>query len=114
MHREQRRQQAEGQRQHAQQGRLSSEQQRHTNEEVRQTGEDTSPQRRQRWHHGKHMDAGMRTALVWRPRRGMRTSKGGYADHHLRVTVQVGAQPAQHRRVATMAQAQAWAEEQLR
>jgi hypothetical protein len=56
----------------------------------------------------------MRTALVWRPRRGMRTSKGGYADHHLRVTVQVGEQPAQHRRVATMAQAQAWAEEQLR
>jgi len=76
MHREQRRQQAEGQRQHAQQGRLSSEQQRHTNEEVRQTGEDTSPQGRQRWHHGTHMDTGMCTALVWRPRRGMRTSKG--------------------------------------
>jgi hypothetical protein len=36
--------------------------------------------------------------------------EGGYADQHLRVTVQVGAQPAQHRRVATMAQAQAWAE----
>jgi hypothetical protein len=40
--------------------------------------------------------------------------EGGYAAQHLRVTVQVGAQPAQHRRVATMAQAQAWAEEQLR
>ena len=40
--------------------------------------------------------------------------EGGYADQHLRVTVQVGAQPAQHRRVATMAQAQAWAEAQLR
>jgi hypothetical protein len=40
--------------------------------------------------------------------------EGGYTDHHLRVTVQVGAQPAQHRRVETMAQAQAWAEEQLR
>ena len=39
--------------------------------------------------------------------------EGGYADQHLRVTVQVGAQPAQHRRVATMAQAQAWAEAQL-
>jgi hypothetical protein len=51
---------------------------------------------------------------------GLETAKGhahiegGYADHHLRVTVQVGAQPAQHRRVETMAQAQAWAEEQLR
>jgi hypothetical protein len=76
MNREQRRQQAEGQRQNAKQGRLSSEQQRHTNEEVRQTGEDTSPQRRQRWQHGKHMDTGMCTALVLRPRRGMRTSKG--------------------------------------
>ena len=40
--------------------------------------------------------------------------EGGYADHHLRVTVQVGAQPAQQWRVETMAQAQAWAEEQLR
>ena len=40
--------------------------------------------------------------------------EGGYADHHLRVTVQVGEQPAQHRRVETMEQAQAWAEEQLR
>jgi hypothetical protein len=51
---------------------------------------------------------------------GLETAKGhahiegGYAAHHLRVTVQVGEQPAQHRRVATMAQAQAWAEEQLR
>jgi hypothetical protein len=51
---------------------------------------------------------------------GLETAKGhahiegGYADQHLRVTVQVGEQPAQHRRVATMAQAQAWAEEQLR
>jgi hypothetical protein len=51
---------------------------------------------------------------------GLETAKGhahiegGYADHHLRVTVQVGEQPAQQRRVETMAQAQAWAEEQLR
>jgi len=51
---------------------------------------------------------------------GLETAKGhadiegGYADQHLRVTVQVGAQPAQHRRVETMEQAQAWAEEQLR
>jgi hypothetical protein len=50
---------------------------------------------------------------------GLETAKGhadieaGYADQHLRVTVQVGAQPAQHRRVATMAQAQAWAEAHL-
>jgi len=40
---------------------------------------------------------------------GLETAKGhadieaGYADQHLRVTVQVGEQPAQHRRVATMA-----------
>jgi hypothetical protein len=40
--------------------------------------------------------------------------EGGYADQHLRVTVQVGEQPAQHRRMETMAQAQAWAEAQLR
>jgi len=40
--------------------------------------------------------------------------EGGYADHQLRVTVQVGEQPAQHRLLETMAQAKAWAEEQLR
>ena len=40
--------------------------------------------------------------------------EGGYADHHLRVTVQVGEQPVQHRRLETMEQAQAWAEAQLR
>ena len=40
--------------------------------------------------------------------------EGGYADHQLRVTVQVGEQPAQHRRLETMEQAQACAEVQLR
>ena len=40
--------------------------------------------------------------------------EGGYADHHFRVMVQVGEQPAQHRCLETMEQAQAWAEEQLR
>jgi hypothetical protein len=40
--------------------------------------------------------------------------EGGYADHQLRVTVQVSEQPAQHRLLETMAQAKAWAEEQLR
>ena len=41
---------------------------------------------------------------------GLETAKGhahiegGYADHHLRITVQVGAQPAQHRRLETMEQ----------
>ena len=39
--------------------------------------------------------------------------EGGYADQHLRVTVQVGAQPAQQRLWGTMEQAQAWAEQQL-
>ena len=42
------------------------------------------------------------------------TNEGGYADHQLRVTVQVGEQPAQHRLLETMEQAKAWAEEQLR
>lgn len=51
---------------------------------------------------------------------GLETAKGhadiegGDADQRLRVTVQVGAQPAQHRRMETMAQAHAWAEAQLR
>ena len=51
---------------------------------------------------------------------GLETAKGhahiegGYADHQLRVTVQVGEQPAQHRLLETMEQAKAWAEEQLR
>lgn len=40
--------------------------------------------------------------------------EGGYAAHQLRVTVQVGEQPAQHRLLETMEQAKAWAEEQLR
>jgi hypothetical protein len=40
--------------------------------------------------------------------------EGGYADHQLRVTVQVGEQPAQHRLLETMEQAKVWAEEQLR
>ena len=40
--------------------------------------------------------------------------EGGYADHQLRVTVQVSEQPAQHRLLETMEQAKAWAEEQLR
>jgi hypothetical protein len=51
---------------------------------------------------------------------GLETAKGhahiegGYADHQLRVTVQVGEQPVQHRLLETMEQAKAWAEEQLR
>jgi hypothetical protein len=46
--------------------------------------------------------------------KGQAVIEGGYADQQLRVTVQVGAQPAQHRLVETMEQAKAWAEEQLR
>lgn len=58
-----------------------------------------------RWHvHGISLETAQGHAHI----------EGGYADQHLRVTVQVGEQPAQHRRLATMEQAQAWAEEQLR
>jgi hypothetical protein len=45
--------------------------------------------------------------------KGHAVIEGGYADQHLRVTVQVGAQPAQQRLWGTMAHAQAWAEAQL-
>jgi hypothetical protein len=46
--------------------------------------------------------------------KGQAVIEGGYADQRLRVTVQVGAQPAQHRLMETMAHAKAWAEAQLR
>jgi len=52
--------------------------------------------------------------ICFETEKGHADIEGGYADHHLRVTVQVGEQPAQHRRLETMAQAQAWAEAQLR